>query len=40
MAINQRIIFERIVCPIDFTPESDESLRYGIALAKATARSC
>jgi nucleotide-binding universal stress UspA family protein len=35
MAINARIIFERIVCPIDLTPESDESLRYGIALAKA-----
>lgn len=35
MVINERITFERILCPIDLTPESDESLRYGIALAKA-----
>lgn len=35
MIINERILFERILCPIDLTPESDESLRYGIALAKA-----
>jgi nucleotide-binding universal stress UspA family protein len=35
MIINERIIFKRILCPIDLTPESDESLRYGIALAKA-----
>ncbi len=35
MVINERIAFERILCPIDLTPESDESLRYGIALAKA-----
>jgi nucleotide-binding universal stress UspA family protein len=35
MIMNERIIFEHILCPIDFTPESDESLRYGIALAKA-----
>ncbi|MFY9555577.1 MAG: universal stress protein [Blastocatellia bacterium] len=35
MAINGRIIFERILCPIDLTPESEDSLRYGIALAKA-----
>jgi nucleotide-binding universal stress UspA family protein len=35
MTINGRIIFKRILCPIDLTPESDESLRYGIALAKA-----
>ena len=35
MTINERIIFERILCPIDLTPESNESLRYGIALAKA-----
>ena len=34
MTINGRIIFKRILCPIDLTPESDESLRYGIALAK------
>ena len=35
MASHERIIFERILCPIDLTPESGESLRYGIALAKA-----
>lgn len=35
MVINERITFERILCPIDLTPESDESLRYAIALAKA-----
>lgn len=35
MSTNKRIIFQRILCPIDLTPESDESLRYGIALAKA-----
>ena len=35
MIINQRIVFERVLCPIDFSPGSDESLRYGIALAKA-----
>lgn len=35
MTINERIIFKRILCPIDLTPESDESLRYGIALAKS-----
>lgn len=35
MAIKGRIIFERILCPIDLTPDSDESLRYGIALARA-----
>ena len=34
MVINERIAFERILCPVDLTPESDESLRYGIALAK------
>ncbi|HWC77640.1 MAG TPA: universal stress protein [Blastocatellia bacterium] len=32
---NERIIFERILCPMDLTPGSDECLRYGIALAKA-----
>lgn len=32
---NERIVFHRILCPIDLTPESDEALRYGIALAKA-----
>jgi nucleotide-binding universal stress UspA family protein len=35
VTINERIIFERILCPIDLTTESSESLRYGIALAKA-----
>jgi len=35
VTINERIIFERVLCPIDLTPESDESLRYGIALTKA-----
>ena len=35
MVINERITFERILCPTDLTSESDESLRYGIALAKA-----
>ncbi len=35
MPINGRINFRRILCPIDLTPGSDESLRYGIALAKA-----
>lgn len=35
MTTNKRILFERILCPIDLTLESDESLRYGIALAKS-----
>ena len=35
MTINERIFFERILCPIDLTPESEESLRYAIALAKS-----
>lgn len=35
VAVNSRTIFNRILCPIDLTPESEESLRYGIALAKA-----
>jgi nucleotide-binding universal stress UspA family protein len=35
MVINERITFEHILCPTDLTPESDESLRYGIALARA-----
>jgi nucleotide-binding universal stress UspA family protein len=34
MVVNGRIFFERILCPIDLTPESDEALRYGIALAR------
>jgi nucleotide-binding universal stress UspA family protein len=35
MITNRRILFERILCPIDLTLESDEALRYGIALAKS-----
>ena len=35
MTVNERITFERILCPVDLTPESEESLRYAIALAKA-----
>jgi nucleotide-binding universal stress UspA family protein len=35
MVINQRMSFERILCPIDLSPESDEALRYAVALAKA-----
>jgi len=35
MISHERIILQRILCPIDLTPESDEALRYGIALAKA-----
>src|ERR1044071_10356313 len=33
--MNERIIFERILCPIDLTSDSEESLRYGIHLSKA-----
>lgn len=29
------ITFKRILCPTDLTPESDEALRYGVALATA-----
>lgn len=35
MISHERIILQRILCPIDLTGESDEALRYGIALAKA-----
>ena len=35
MIDNGRITFERILCPVDLTPESEDSLRYAIALAKA-----
>jgi nucleotide-binding universal stress UspA family protein len=35
MVTNERITFESILCPIDLTPESEEALRYGVALAKA-----
>jgi nucleotide-binding universal stress UspA family protein len=32
--INERLVFNRIVCPINFSEDSDEALRYAIALAK------
>lgn len=35
MSRSPRILFERILCPTDLTPESDEALRYAIALARA-----
>lgn len=35
MFINQRVKFERILCPIGHTPDSGEALRYAIALAKS-----
>src|SRR6185503_11827059 len=35
MVINERINFKRILCPNGLTPDSDEALRYAIALAKA-----
>lgn len=35
MIINERKNFKRILCPIGLTPDSDEALRYAIALAKA-----
>src|SRR5262245_21504694 len=35
MSVNHRINFRHILCPIDLAAESDESLRYAIALAKA-----
>lgn len=35
MVINERKNFKRILCPIGLTPDSDEALRYAIALAKA-----
>lgn len=35
MAMNERMNFDRIMCPIDLTSESERSLRYGIALSKA-----
>jgi universal stress protein A len=31
---NERLVFNRIVCPVDFSADSDEALRYAIALAK------
>jgi len=35
MSVNERILFERILCPSDLTPDSDASLSYGISLAQA-----
>jgi len=35
MGGNMRIDFERILCPTDLSPESDEVLRYEIDLAMA-----
>jgi nucleotide-binding universal stress UspA family protein len=35
MSSSARIFFGRILCPTDLTPESDEALRYAIALARA-----
>ena len=31
----EMIKFERILCPTNLSPESDEALRYGVALARA-----
>lgn len=33
--INARISFDRVLCPIALSPESDDALRYGIAIAQA-----
>lgn len=33
-----KITIERILCPTDFSPESEEALRYAIALAWASER--
>jgi nucleotide-binding universal stress UspA family protein len=35
MSRNSRILFERILCPTDLTAESDDALRYAMALAEA-----
>ena len=35
MIINERITFQRILCPTDLSADSNEGLRYGIALARA-----
>ena len=35
MALNERISFEHILCPIGLMADSDEALRYATALAKA-----
>ena len=39
MVLNERISFERILCPIGLMPDSDEALRYATALAKAFSAS-
>jgi nucleotide-binding universal stress UspA family protein len=33
--MNGRISYDRILCPVDLAPDSNEALRYGVALAKA-----
>ena len=33
--LNERISFEHILCPIGLIPDSDEALRYAVALARA-----
>jgi nucleotide-binding universal stress UspA family protein len=35
MRINEKMIFSRILCPVDLSTESGQALRYAIALAKA-----
>lgn len=35
MIAGQRMIFERILCPTDLSPESDEALRYAVAIARS-----
>lgn len=35
MSAKERMDFRRILCPIGLTPDSDQALRYGIALARA-----
>jgi nucleotide-binding universal stress UspA family protein len=35
MLLNERISFEHILCPIGLIPDSDEALRYAVALARA-----
>src|SRR5437867_3590462 len=37
MVINERLRFERILCPLDLSPDSGEALRYAIALANSFA---
>ena len=35
MVINERIAFERILCPVDLLPDSEEALRYAASFARA-----